>query len=186
MHITEGTSSALLEHSLQLSMQSSSALTSPSAGDIDCWPRGTLLTRSSHKGAPGGWSNNDLPGPCAEAREVTSVQQPCSNPSKSPETLRNAPMVKYGNLQAFCKLQKPLAKYLCAFARRRSGVRIPSTPLQEYRYLQVKYRNKGVPRKPRDRSYCNRTATCVNSTPLEVHEPLRPACWVARVSKCPG
>src|ERR671910_254010 len=42
-------------------MQSSSALASPSAGDIDCWPRGTFLTRSSHKLATGGWSNNDLP-----------------------------------------------------------------------------------------------------------------------------
>jgi hypothetical protein len=138
VHITEGTSSALLEHSLQSDMQSSSALASPSAGDIDCWPRGTFLTRSSHKMATGGWSNNDHPRPCAEAREVTSVQQPCSNPSKSPETLRNAPMGKYGNLQAFCKLQKPLAKYLAAFARRRSGVRIPSAPLLKCSNLQEK------------------------------------------------
>jgi hypothetical protein len=37
------------------------------------------------------------------------VQQPCSNPSKSPETLRTAPYSKYGDLQAFCKLQKPPA-----------------------------------------------------------------------------
>jgi hypothetical protein len=66
------------------------------------------------------------------------VQQPCSNPSKSPETLRNAPMGKYGNLQAFCKLQKPLAKYLAAFARRRSGVRIPSAPLLKCSNLQEK------------------------------------------------
>ena len=33
------------------------------------------------------------------------MQQPCSNPSESPETLRNAPMDKYGYLQVFCKLQ---------------------------------------------------------------------------------
>jgi hypothetical protein len=32
------------------------------------------------------------------------VQQPCSNPSKSPEMLGNASMHKYGNLQEFCKL----------------------------------------------------------------------------------
>ena len=37
------------------------------------------------------------------------VQQPCSNPSKSPETLRKAPMSKYDYLQRFCKRQKPLA-----------------------------------------------------------------------------
>ena len=34
------------------------------------------------------------------------VQQPCSNPSKSPETLRKASMSKYDYLQRFCKLQK--------------------------------------------------------------------------------
>jgi hypothetical protein len=60
---------------------------------------------------------------------VTLVQQPCSNLSKYPETLRKAPMSKYGALQVFCKLQKPLAIYHAAFARRRSGVRIPSAPL---------------------------------------------------------
>jgi hypothetical protein len=35
---------------------------------------------------------------------VTSVQQPCSNLSKYPETSRKASMSKYGDLQAFCKL----------------------------------------------------------------------------------
>jgi hypothetical protein len=64
---------------------------------------------------------------------LPAVQQPCSNPGKSPETLRNAPMGKYVNLQAFCKLQKPLAIYHAAFARRRSGVRIPSAPLKKVR-----------------------------------------------------
>ena len=48
---------------------------------------------------------------------------------RRPTTSRNALMGKYGNLQAFCKLQKPLAKYLAAMAQRRSGVRIPSAPL---------------------------------------------------------
>ena len=59
------------------------------------------------------------------------MQQPCSNLSKSPKTLRNAPMGKYGDLQAFCKIPKPLANYRAAFARRRSGVRIPSAPLRK-------------------------------------------------------
>jgi hypothetical protein len=37
---------------------------------------------------------------------------------------------KYDNLQGFCKLPNALEKYRAAFARRRSGVRIPSTPLK--------------------------------------------------------
>src|SRR5215204_1310756 len=40
-------------------------------------------------------------------------------------------------LQEFCKLQKPLAIYPVAFARRRSGVRIPSTPLFACKLLPV-------------------------------------------------
>ncbi len=61
---------------------------------------------------------------------LPTVQQPCSNPGKSPEISGKAVTQKYRNLQAFCKLQKPLANYLTAFARRRSGVRIPSAPLR--------------------------------------------------------
>jgi hypothetical protein len=59
------------------------------------------------------------------------VQQPCSNPSESPETLRNAPMGKYGYLQVFCKLQNAPANYCAAFARRRAWVRISSAPLRQ-------------------------------------------------------
>jgi hypothetical protein len=66
------------------------------------------------------------------------VQQPCSNLSKYPETLRKASTRKYSDLQVFCKLQKALEKYRAAFARRRSGVRIPSAPLRKSTYLQVK------------------------------------------------
>jgi hypothetical protein len=40
---------------------------------------------------------------------LTSVQQPCSNPSESPEILRKVPISKYYDLQVFCTLQKPLA-----------------------------------------------------------------------------
>jgi hypothetical protein len=63
---------------------------------------------------------------------LPSVQQPCSNPSKSPEILRKVPMSKYVYLQEFCKLQKLLANYLAAFARRRAWVRIPSAPLLNF------------------------------------------------------
>ena len=62
---------------------------------------------------------------------VTSVQQPCSNPSKSPEKAEKAPIQKYSSLQLFCKLRKCPAKYRAAFARRRSGGRIPSAPLKK-------------------------------------------------------
>jgi hypothetical protein len=70
MHIADGASSQLLEHSLQAGMRSSPAPASLSAdGDIDCWARETLLTRTSHKGAPGGWSNNDLTRLYADANQ---------------------------------------------------------------------------------------------------------------------
>ena len=45
---------------------------------------------------------------------------------------------QHDNLQAFCTLLKRPAKYRAAFARRRSGVRIPSAPLRKNKYLQVK------------------------------------------------
>jgi hypothetical protein len=62
---------------------------------------------------------------------VTSVQQPCSNPSKSPEMLRkrNALVQEYGYLQAFCTLKKPLANYCAAFTRQRTLVRSQHRPL---------------------------------------------------------
>ena len=69
---------------------------------------------------------------------LTSVQQPCSNPSKSPERLRNAPTQKCGDFQQFCKLWKPLENYLAALAWRRPGVRVPSGPLPFCGDLQVK------------------------------------------------
>jgi hypothetical protein len=61
-------------------MLTSPALTSLSAdGDIDCWARGTLPTRTSHEGPPGGWSNNDLTRLYADANHnigAATVQQP--------------------------------------------------------------------------------------------------------------
>jgi len=66
------------------------------------------------------------------------VQQPCSNLSKSAEMLRNASTQNYSCLQRFCKLLKDPAKHRATFARRRSGVRIPSAPLRKNKYLQVK------------------------------------------------
>ena len=50
---------------------------------------------------------------------------------------RNASSRKYSCLQRFCILRKDAAKHLAAFARRRSGVRIPSAPLWKYGDLQV-------------------------------------------------
>jgi hypothetical protein len=73
-------SSQVLKHSSQLRMRSSPASASLSAGgDIDCWARGTPLTRTSHKGPPGGWSNNDLTRHYADANHnigAATVQQP--------------------------------------------------------------------------------------------------------------
>jgi hypothetical protein len=67
-----------------------------------------------------------------------TVQQPCSNPGKSPEMLGNASTQKHRHLQVFCNLQKPLANYRAALAWRRSGVRVPSGPLYFSIDLQVK------------------------------------------------
>jgi hypothetical protein len=69
------------------------------------------------------------------------VQQPCSNPSKYPETLRKAPYSKYGDLQAFCKLQKSPATYRAAFTRQRSLVRNQHRPLLNLAFLQEKHKS---------------------------------------------
>src|SRR5215213_4929053 len=58
-----------------------------------------------------------------------TMQQSCSNPSKSPELLGKASKQKYNCLQVFCKTRNDLAKHHAAFARRRAGVRLPSGPL---------------------------------------------------------
>src|SRR5215208_374998 len=60
---------------------------------------------------------------------LPSVQQPCSNPSKSPEMLGKASSQKYLYLQAFCKVQKAPEISDAALAWRRSGVQVPSGPL---------------------------------------------------------
>jgi hypothetical protein len=52
--------------------------------------------------------------------------------------LRKAPTLKSTGLQVFGKLRKPLEDYRAAFARRKSGVRIPSAPLLKTAGLQVK------------------------------------------------
>jgi hypothetical protein len=59
---------------------------------------------------------------------------------------------KHDNLQGFCKLQKALANYCAAFARRRSGVRIPSAPLPKVSDLQVK-RKESVDDKESSRGF---------------------------------
>jgi hypothetical protein len=65
-----------------------------------------------------------------QMQTVTSVQQPCSNPSKYSDMLGKASKQKYSCLQLFCKLLKDPAKYGGAFARRKPGIRIPSAPLK--------------------------------------------------------
>ena len=66
------------------------------------------------------------------------VQQPCSNPSKSPERLGNESTQKYVDLQQFCKLWKRLENDLAALAWRRPGVQVPSGPLEKVVILQAK------------------------------------------------
>jgi hypothetical protein len=73
---------------------------------------------------------------------LMSVQQPCSNPSKYPEMPGNVSLQEYGNLQAFCKLQKRPANYHAAFTRQRSLVRTQHCPLKKY--LQI-YRKREAP-----------------------------------------
>ena len=86
--------------------------------------RGTMFTA-----VPTSLSDTD------NSQNKIQTQQPCSNPSKYPERLRKARTQKYGDLQAFCKLQKPLAKYLSALAWRRSRVRVSSGSLLKFAYL---------------------------------------------------
>ena len=63
------------------------------------------------------------------------VQQPCSNPSKSPEMLRKVLSSECCHLQAFCTHLKIPANLRAALAWRRSRVRVSSGPLQKtYRF----------------------------------------------------
>jgi hypothetical protein len=87
---------------------------------------------------PGAYALRVFGGVQLRYRGGRCVQQPCSNPSESPEILGKVLTQKYALLQAFCKHLKASAKYCAAFARRRSGVRIPSAPLFKYRHLQGK------------------------------------------------
>ena len=73
-----------------------------------------------------------------DARAVTSVQQPCSNPSKSPEILRKVTSSECLYLQVFCTHLKTPANLRAALAWRRSGVRVPSGPRSLSVDLQVK------------------------------------------------
>src|SRR5215207_4557085 len=59
---------------------------------------------------------------------LPSVQQPCSNPDKSPERLGNASTQKYHYLQVFCNPQKAAEIGHAAFTRQRSLVRTQHRP----------------------------------------------------------
>src|SRR5215213_10336892 len=69
---------------------------------------------------------------------VTSVQQPCSNPSKSPETSGKVLLAECCYLQAVCTHLKDSANLRAALAWRRPGVRVSSGPLPFCGDLQVK------------------------------------------------
>jgi hypothetical protein len=72
---------------------------------------------------------------CRKSLLSVKVQQPCSNPSKSPELLRKASTQKYGCLQGFYKLQKPSENYRAfAFTRQRSLVRTQHRPLKKLQH----------------------------------------------------
>jgi hypothetical protein len=70
------------------------------------------------------------------ATTSVNVQQPCSNPSKTPEMLRKAQGKESVHLQAFCKLQKSPANYHTAVTRQRSLVRSQHRPLRKSDVLQ--------------------------------------------------
>ena len=112
------------------------------------------------------------------------MQQPCSNPSESPERLRNAPTQKCGDFQQFCKFWKCLENYLGALAWRRTGVQVPSGPRSFSVDLQVKREER------KEASACSRalvqqpsgttgiysqSQTSFQPNSLEVHALLR---WV--------
>ena len=102
--------------------------------------------------------------------DLVLTQEPqnlCSNPSKSPEMLRNAPTQKYSYLQAFCKPRKGPAKFRAAFARRRAGVRIPSAPTcsRGYAYSGLRARMKWVSRS-------GMGSTSIPSKPAALSHPL--------------
>ena len=61
------------------------------------------------------------------------VQQPCSNPSKSPEMPEKVPSSECCHLQAFCTHLKTPANLRAALAWRRSRVRVSSGPLRKPR-----------------------------------------------------
>jgi len=70
------------------------------------------------------------------------VQQPCSNPGEQQRTFTKSLERNYAYLQVFLNTGEQPRYYESAFARRRSGVRIPSAPLQKTHILQVKYRKR--------------------------------------------
>ena len=96
-------------------------------------------------------------------RALTSVQQPCSNPSKYPEMSRNALVQKYGYLQVFCTLEKPLANYRAAFTRQRPLVRSQHRPLRKVLFCRKNTEDE------------NWVVDCRGPLYTVVHQPARTA-----------
>ena len=74
------------------------------------------------------------------------VQQPCSNPGKSPEMLRKATKHKSGYLREFCKFQKAPANRRTAFTRQRSLVRNQHRPLRSMLQREVRFNHPAASR----------------------------------------
>jgi hypothetical protein len=92
------------------------------------------------------------------------VQQPCSNPSKSPERLRKTQTQKCGDFQQFCTHLKTPANLRGALAWRRTRVRVSSGPLRKGSVLQVKCRERITGSTGIRPLYSYRAATRVNAS----------------------
>ncbi len=116
--------------------------------------RGGLGQNESGKAHVGHFCH--LEGPMRLRNRPNLVQQPCSNPGKSPEMLRKELTQEYGYLREFCNLQKPTADYRAAFTRQRSLVRNQHRPPSK---LLQTAKNEGVQFAGPGDSCSNRAAT---------------------------
>jgi hypothetical protein len=67
-----------------------------------------------------------------------------TNPHEQRRTSTKCAIKDSVNLQVFLNTREQLRRYGSDFARRRSGVRIPSAPLLKYVVLQQKYAHKRI------------------------------------------
>ena len=98
--------------------------------------RGALGQNASSKARMGYFCS--LEAPMRLSNRLNLVQQPCSNPSKSPESSGKDSTQKRGYLREFCNLQKAPANHRAAFTRQRSLVRNQHRPLVEVARITVR------------------------------------------------